>query len=115
VVTIAVARSHRYGASGSIESWSFAYGLGWVKPDSALEGLPHVAGFGYRGSPKWLAERVAGLVSRQIADWSEIQNSIDDLRYVLPQDFAAMKHHLRHGHGVILLEEDKMIRKAVRQ
>ena len=113
VVTIDLDRSRRCGLSGWVESWSFAFGLGWLRPDGALAGLPHRAGFGFRGSPRELAGRIAPTVVGMV-DWDDVVASTPDIKFLLPQDFSAMRHYLKSDHGVVLWEEGTTVRKALR-
>jgi len=111
IITLDLDRCRKCGLSGWIQSWSFSFGLGWLIPDGAMAGLPHRAGFGFRNSPRELAQRVAPHVGA-MTDWKDVVEAIDDIDFLLPQDLSAMKYHLKKDHGVTLWEEGTIVRKA---
>lgn len=115
IASLDVDRCRDHGMSGWVESWSYHWGLGWKRPDGSRSGLPHTAGFGYRGNLRTLAAQVASRATGIMTDWQEILSDVEDLRFVLPQDLASLRSHLLNDHRIFLWEEETVIKRAFRQ
>jgi hypothetical protein len=99
LVTIPIARIPALGLVGTVESWDWASGEGWARAGTT-SGLPAICGFGYRGDPILLAQRVAAQVPQDVKNWSDVRANIPEVDYLIPQDFAAMRLALRTLHGL---------------
>jgi hypothetical protein len=78
---------------GVIRAWDWAPGLGW-EPAGTSSGLPALSGFGYRGDPAELAQRIRAALPADKSRWSEIRQGIPEVDYLLPQDFQILRKAL---------------------
>jgi len=96
----------RLGLVGRVESWDWASGAGWASAAGPLSGLPAICGFGYRGDPLILAQRMSLYVGSNTTSWKQVQAHLPEIDFVLPQDLAAIKADLRKSHGLAVLDID---------
>lgn len=82
----------KYGLVGTIRSWDWSPGNGWIKASTLSSGLPALSGFGNRQDPMLLANEVAAIVNQSIdtVSWTEIAERVREVGFLLPQDLAAL-------------------------
>ena len=91
-------------SAGTVKSWNWIPGAGWAKA-AGLAGLPHEAGFGYRGNPKGLASKVEAYLQtleEPRAKWSEVVAQVPQLSWLTPKDFAKLETALSSKNIAIL-------------
>lgn len=103
VITVKLSDLDNLGLVGTVRSWDWINGRGWLPP-SSNSGLPALCGFGSREQTRVLAARVAGVVRGDLASWDEVLASIPSLDHLLPQDFADLQQELHTRHGLRILE-----------
>jgi hypothetical protein len=102
------ARSAGLTSAGHVASWTWQPGVGWRK-SHGIHGLPHIAGFGYRGSVKTLAQNVDDHLKKLGANqtsWDAALAAIPSLRRLIPNDFRALERALDERGLVILADRD---------
>jgi|SRR5665213_3427041 len=77
---------------GLIESWNYTPSVGWQSAGDDL-GLPHLCGFGYRGSMRALAKSLAAAVAWNGGplSWSEVVLSVPEIQFLTPRDFRRVR------------------------
>lgn len=94
-------------SAGHVNSWTWQAGVGWSKSKDT-QGLPHFAGFGYRGSVNILAEQLDSHLTAsglpQIP-WRDAIKALPSLRMLIPNDFGAFKRALSKI-GLTILDID---------
>ncbi len=113
LISIPVGQIANLGLIGIVESWDWASGEGWA-PAGSASGLPAICGFGYRGDPLLLADRIAAEVPGDVRAWEEIRNAVPGVDYLIPQDFLAVRHALRVNHGLSIQDLNDLPRQIGR-
>jgi len=113
LITIPINLIPQMGLVGVVKSWDWASGEGWA-PAGTKSGLPSVCGFGYRGDPLLLANRIASEVTGDVEEWSEIKSKIPEVDFLIPQDLAALRYLLRDVHGLSITDLDDLPRQIGR-
>jgi hypothetical protein len=101
------------GLVGLVQSWDWASGEGWARA-GRQSGLPSVCGFGYRGDPLLLANRIASEMSGDVKEWSDIRSKIPEVDFLVPQDFSAMRELLQQIHKLSIADLDDLPRQIGR-
>lgn len=92
--------------NGRFKAWDFVSDLGF-QPAQSRSGLPHVGGFGKRLNGTQVASAIElALHGKKSMDWDELEDSVPDVRYLLPEDLSFCKDRLRDNHGIQILEVD---------
>lgn len=94
--------------AGSVYSWTWQAGVGWSKAQGA-QGLPHVAGFGYKSSIDVLADQIDAELQKSGAShmaWQEALNAVPSISRLVPLDFTSLRAALRVKGLTILNDED---------
>ena len=84
--------------SGRLLTWNWHPGIGWEKAIANEHNLPHIAGFGYRGNTKNLANKVERYLTKNNIPhigWSQIIEDIPELARMLPADFERLQEDLK--------------------
>jgi 3',5'-cyclic AMP phosphodiesterase CpdA len=81
------------GLSGKIRAWDWAPGVGWSKAGEG-SGMPPMCGFGFRGEPLVVAERIRSAVVEDKASWKTVISAVPEVDYMMPQDFALLRVEL---------------------
>lgn len=105
LISIPVSLIDSLGLVGVVQSWDWASGEGWAQAGAA-SGLPALCGFGYRGDPFLLAQKIAAEVTTEVREWKQIRLCMPEVDYLIPQDFAALRHALRTYYGLDVQEHD---------
>ena len=93
-------------SAGEVLSWTWQSRVGWSRSRDT-HGLPHLAGFGYKGSTKQLATRVAAYIENQTnrqTTWTELVDQIPALLRLIPRDFKQFERELAQQ-GLVLLRD----------
>lgn len=86
------------GLVGTVESFTWGYGVGWDSAAPQRDGLPAAAGFGATVEPRLIARHVKHAVDTSgmgYMSYSDVCSQVPDLRYLLPADNALMEKHAR--------------------
>lgn len=105
LLTIPLVPIPNCGLSGEVRAWSWAYGLGWLRSDYS-SGLPHSSGFGCRIDPKQLARAIAECADQPILPWQDVLKRLPFMRFVLTQDFQALRACLRDAFSLEIVMND---------
>ena len=84
-------------SAGGVMSWTWQPGAGWREARDE-QGLPHRAGFGFRGSTRALAEQVAAHLESSGVETLRGRVAIEvvpEIAYLTPSDFRGFEHALR--------------------
>lgn len=76
------------GIRGQITAWDWAPYVGW-SPAAVSSGLPHESGFGLRPDASAILSQMEEAFSRRgfnYLNWNEVQEQIDSLSYLIPED-----------------------------
>lgn len=95
--------------AGSLLSWTWQPGVGWKKPSRGVIGLPHFAGFGFRGSVRTLVEKIDQLLLANggaYATWQDAVSAVAALQRLIPVDFDAFEEALSDSGLRILTDRD---------
>lgn len=101
---------------GQVMSWTWQPGVGW-RPAVGLQGLPHVAGYGYRSSVDSLVNATEAFLDAQsvnFADWKQVARAIPGLTRLIPADFDRLCRAMRKKR-LILLSENGHLRQVGRE
>lgn len=88
--------------AGQVRSWSWQAGGKWIPARAEGDGLPGVAGFGYRTDGPGLARslvRMARELDITVIDRERLQAWQPRLRFLLPRDLASFRGHLEQNLG----------------
>jgi Calcineurin-like phosphoesterase len=88
--------------AGQVRSWSWQAGGKWIPARAEGDGLPGVAGFGYRIDGPSLARslvRMAGEEAITVVEQERLRQWQPRLPFLLPADLAAFKQHLEQTLG----------------
>ncbi len=107
IVTLDINEVKRFGLVGRVLSWDWAFGDGWA-PSRPGSGLPNQCGFGFRTDLKVLADRIAGNLQGEFAEWRSVRDAIPEVDFLIPQDYAKVVRNLKQHHGIQILELDGM-------
>jgi predicted MPP superfamily phosphohydrolase len=94
--------------AGEVLSWTWQPGVGW-KRSQGDAGLPHEAGFGYRGSVRVLAAQLDAAVAQADVphmSWREAITKVPLLARVLPTDFVSLERELGSRNMALLRERN---------
>ena len=103
--------------AGCLRSWTWLPGKGWTSPHGS-QGLPALAGFGFRGNVRQLARSIdAELASREMAvvSWSAAVQIVPQLERLIPNDFHLLERELGNLGIIILCERDGSISQVGRR
>ncbi|TBB15019.1 metallophosphoesterase (plasmid) [Rhizobium ruizarguesonis] len=103
------ARSEGLTTAGSLLSWTWQPGVGWSKASRGAVGLPHFAGFGFRGSVRTLVDRVDEMLKAggsTYATWPDAVGTVAALERLTPVDFEAFESALADSGLRILSNRD---------
>jgi hypothetical protein len=92
------------GLAGYIEAWDWHLGKGW-QPASSQSGLPHKTGFGWRGSLRQLADKVAAALTEPAVKWATMVLRVPELEYLMERDIRALAHLLALSQKNIVFNE----------
>jgi hypothetical protein len=82
------------GLAGIIRAWDWTPTIGWL-PAGSRSGLPPLCGFGFRGDPADLSERIKETIEpSEKATWDHVRSKVPEVDYVLPQDFQILRQEL---------------------
>jgi 3',5'-cyclic AMP phosphodiesterase CpdA len=110
VMSIPIERLDDYGLVGTIRSWEWVPGKGWI-PSAPQSRLPSVCGFGYRTNPILMAKRIAKLVEER-SRWADVCSQIPEIEYVIPDDFDVIRRQLRDSYQLGIVEDrDGVVRE----
>ena len=107
LVSIPIDEISRSALVGRIQSWDWAPGDGWA-PAGDRSGLPSLCGFGFRGDPLLLADRIAQSLTVEKLAWHELCRKVPEIEYVIPNDLVAVKLELKRKHRIEVQEVDGM-------
>jgi hypothetical protein len=107
IISIALDKIKALGLVGIVESWDWASGEGWA-PAGTTSGLPAVCGFGFRGDPILMADKIAATVTSDFAEWSAIRKTMPEVDYLIPQDFSAIRYALHANHQLEIQDLDDL-------
>lgn len=85
------------GLAGTVESYTWGFGIGWRLSERIGSGLPAAAGFGSQEHFRTLATRVEDELARAGADfvpYSALLTAVPELPYVLPADWDLLENYL---------------------
>ncbi len=97
IITLPVREFAKHGFVGTVEAWDWAPGDGWA-PAGPASGLPAKSGFGYRVNLPVLARQVSTFAGSRTTSWENLAKQFSFLRYVIPQDLAALGRELLRAH-----------------
>lgn len=103
------------GLVGTIKAWDWASGVGWGSAAGPNSGLPSLSAFGFRGDPQILAGRVAKFVEGDKVSWSHIQDNVQEINYLLPQDKLTLQKELESKYSLRITEENGLPREIGRK
>lgn len=111
------AKSAGLSSAGVVRSWTWQPGVGWSKA-RGLQGLPHLAGFGYRGNARLLAQRLDQLlIDSDVSQipWDAAVRSAPELKMLIPRDFRALEASLNQMNLAMLRDGDDEIKQVGRR
>ena len=82
-----------WASSGYVRSWTWQAGPGW-SPAHGVHGLPHLAGFGFRGAVRQLVDDIEKVLdTRGIGSmsWADATGAIPALERLIPRDFDQLE------------------------
>ncbi|PPF86067.1 hypothetical protein C5E07_17365 [Pseudoclavibacter sp. RFBJ3] len=85
------------GLAGTIESYTWGYGIGWQVSERSGSGLPAAAGFGSNEHFRVLAtkvERALGADASAFMSYEALLGAVPQLPYVLPADWEFLESEL---------------------
>jgi Calcineurin-like phosphoesterase len=94
--------------AGRVKSWTWQVGVGWRRSQGAF-GLPHLTGFGFKGSVSDLAVRIDTYLTNSKASfkhWDAICNDFPEVQHLVPSDFRAFNRALGRRGLTILSDEN---------
>ena len=102
------------GLVGRFQAWDWSYGVGWL-PAQARSGLPHQGGFGIRDKPDILANEIANECNkRRQTKWTDVEQRITKVRYVLPNDLRLIRRKLESEGRFRVLEHNEIFEQVER-
>jgi hypothetical protein len=83
------------GLAGAVRSWNWIVGDNWY-PAQTMTGLPHRAGFGFRGQAASMAVPIVSSIPQgEYLHWSELLARVPALGFMLPNDFQKLEAALK--------------------
>lgn len=99
-ITLDSADRPRLGAlKGTIRSYMWGYGPGWLPSSRFDSGLPSWCGFGASVTPGAVAKLVAEALSSKalrFMNWHELEMAVPEVQYLMPGDFTLMEKSLQN-------------------
>ena len=92
---------------GTVHSWSWSQGVGWVAGNTSGDGLPAICGFGRMGGLDMLAAELKSLLtatSAPMIDWRTLSASQPQVNNLTPADFSALQDELQRRGLEILFD-----------
>jgi predicted phosphodiesterase len=92
---------------GTVHSWSWSQGVGWVAGNTGGDGLPAICGFGRMGGVDLLASELHSLLtaaSAPMIDWRMLSASQPQINNLTPADFSALQDELQRRSIEILFD-----------
>jgi hypothetical protein len=106
IICVNLDEARQHGLVGRIHTWEWTAGHGWADAQKG-SGLPAVTGFGFRCDPIQLAKQVAVFVGRKKRLlWESIRQSIPEVDFILPAEYAVLRRQLRATAGLEIIERD---------
>jgi hypothetical protein len=93
-----------YGLVGTIKSWEWAPGRGWL-PSSPQSSLPPLCGFGHRTSLTVMAKRISQLVIGDRMRWPDLRAKVPEIDFLIPQDMDVIRKKLRDLYQLDIVED----------
>lgn len=97
--------------AGTVRSWTWQPGIGWARSNGG-QGLPHRAGFGFRGNVKPISKRLGDeLDSAGVAfiPWETAIVAVPELTGLIPADLAILITSLQTDGLTVLYDKDGQI------
>lgn len=88
--------------AGQVRSWSWQAGGKWIPARAEGDGLPGVAGFGFRTDGPALARNLVKTANDQeitVVERAQIQDWQPRIPFLLPKDLASFRDYLEHTLG----------------
>jgi hypothetical protein len=83
------------GMVGRFDAWDWTTGNGWVRARSSGSGMPGHGGFGHRGNLTTIAAKISNIVGTTFKEWKEVQASVPEVNYLLPDMFSLLLTRLQ--------------------
>lgn len=84
---------------GSIKTWTFHLGTGWIKSQYTYCGFPFQTGFGSKKSVEDLVKAISGFVSSKtngsLFDEKEVLQAVPDVKFATPDEFKLLSSKLK--------------------
>lgn len=100
-----------FGLVGTIRSWEWAPGRGWL-PSASQSQLPPLCGFGTRANPILLARQIAKFVDDRMR-WSDLCEKMPVIRFLIPQDMEVLRKQLRDSYQLGIVEDRDGITREI--
>ncbi|MGJ8643692.1 MAG: metallophosphoesterase family protein [Luteolibacter sp.] len=97
---------HGCSRHGTIKSWEFHIGRGWLEPNHTSASFPATAGFGSRGTPIQIAEEIAEWMLQSgghFYDWADVIAAIPKVSYLIPSDLFSVAEILKKNHKIEIM------------
>lgn len=105
----------RSKTEGTIKSWNWVPGMGWLSEQSIPGGIPVATGFGFRGHIPTLAIEIAHIVKESgKISWPELESSRPETRFLMPTDQKALSASLAENGIVVTRLGETILELAVR-
>jgi 3',5'-cyclic AMP phosphodiesterase CpdA len=83
---------------GSLKTWTYHLGTGWVTSQYKYCGFPFHTGFGAKRSPEELVSAISDFVSarnlKSVVDEKEVLHAVPDVQFVTPEEFKSLSSRL---------------------
>ncbi len=111
------AAANELTSAGHVKSWTWQLGAGW-KAAHGEHGLPHIAGFGFRGNARVLASDLETHLAQsesKILTWQAAKDAIPKLNFLSPKDFDRFERALTDLGLKILSDRDGSLAQVGRR
>lgn len=103
---------------GTVQSWSWGFGIGWTEPTSMGVELPHMTGFGSNDDFRITAHRIEEVLDsagEPHLGWSDVVTKVPTLPYMSPWDQKYLVDYLDKVGIRVLLSRSGVIEQFVRK
>jgi hypothetical protein len=101
--------SFGYDICGTVTSWTFSYGTGFMLMPKSTNALPGHCGFGFKGNLGGLIQRIHDFIHQSNAayvEWRSVASAIIEVDYLTPEQFGYFHAEMK-AKGIQLLFDDE--------
>ncbi len=91
---------------GTIKSWEFHLGRGWLEPNHISAGFPAMTGFGNRETPTQIAKDIADWMDKcggYYYNWDDVVTAIPRVNYMIPKDLLSVGEILKNNYNIEMM------------